>query len=239
MSANAAFFRSPHVPHRKPSSLVLFVDPDHFRRRTPQPNSLRPRQAAQRTNFLKPALLILFHLSCVYIKYRLQFRSLVIVVDQHSQHKLVTMSVEEHSKEAMLQDNTEEPQQQLYERSLFDIAARSSRKLLLRTLVLPIMYTSLLMWACLSLYWGSTTYTSLRKLSVYAINLDDGTFGRKMITDIKLAANEDPAGLGWRFESAVKSANMSQELVIDEKAWAVVQSMYIQHWTNKKTTDGA
>jgi hypothetical protein len=149
------------------------------------------------------------------------------------------MSVEEHNKEAMLQNNTEEPQQQLYGRSLFDTALRSSRKLLLRTLVLPIMYTSLLMWACLSLYWGSTTYTSLRKLSVYAINLDDGTFGRQMITDIKFAANEDPAGLGWQFKSAVKSATMSQELVIDEKAWAVVQSMYIQHWENKKTTDGA
>lgn len=133
------------------------------------------------------------------------------------------MSVEEHSKEAMLQDNTEEPQQQLYRHSLFDTALRSSRKLLLRTLVLPIMYTSILMWACLSLYWGSTTYTSLRKLSVYAINLDDGAFGRQMITDIKFAANEDPAGLGWQFESAVKSATMSQELVMDEKAWAVVQ----------------
>lgn len=163
----------------------------------------------------------------------------MIVVDQHSQQKLVTMSVEEHSKEAMLQDNTEEPQQQLYRHSLFDTALRSSRKLLLRTLVLPIMYTSILMWACLSLYWGSTTYTSLRKLSVYAINLDDGAFGRQMITDIKFAANEDPAGLGWQFESAVKSATMSQELVMDEKAWAVVQSMYIQHWTNQKNTDGA
>jgi hypothetical protein len=191
-----------------------------------------------RTSLILP-LLILFHLSYVYMNFRLQFRSLVIVVDQHSQQKLVTMSVEEHSKAAMLQDNTEEPQQQLYGHSLFSTALRSSRKLLLRSLVLPIMYTSLLMWACLSLYWGSTTYTSLRKLSVYAINLDDGSFGRQMITDIKSAASEDPAGLGWQFESAVKSATMSQELVLDEKAWAVVQSMYIQHWTTQKNTDGA
>ena len=152
----------------------------------------------------------------------------MIVVDQHSQQKLVAMSVEEHSKEAVLQDTREEPQQQLYQRSLFDTALRSSRKLLLKTYVLPIVYTSLLMWACLSLYWGSITYTSLRKLSVYAINLDDGSFGRQMITGIESAANEDPAGLGWHFDPAVKSASMSQELVIDEKAWAVVQSMYVQ-----------
>lgn len=139
------------------------------------------------------------------------------------------MSDEEHSKGMMAQEHTEELQQQLYGRSLFDPALRSSRKLLLGTLVLPIIYTSLLMWACLSLYWGSTTYTSLRKLSVYAINLDDGDFGRQMITNIRAAASEDPAGLGWHFEPAEKSANMSQELVLDEKAWAVVQSMYIQH----------
>ena len=73
MSANAAFFISLHIPLWKPSSLVLLVDPDHFRRRTPQPNSLRPGQAAEGTDFLDSALLIPFHLSFVYLNYRLQF----------------------------------------------------------------------------------------------------------------------------------------------------------------------
>jgi hypothetical protein len=211
-------------------SLALLVDPDHFRRRTPQPSLSRPRQT---TRIQTP--LFLFYSSdlvssprCGFNKL-LQLRSLVIVVTQHSRQELLTMSAQEYSKEMTSQEHTEEPQQELYGRSLLDPALRSSRKLLLSTLILPIIYTSLLMWACLSLYWGSTTYTSLQKLSVYAINLDDGDFGRQMITNIRAAASEDPAGLGWHFESSEKSANMSQELVLDERAWAVVQSMYIQH----------
>ena len=147
------------------------------------------------------------------------------------------MSIEEHSKEVLSQDHAQEPPQQLYGGSLFDSALRGSRKLLLSTLVLPIIYTSLLMWVCLSLYWGSTTYTSLQKLSVYAINLDDGYFGQKMITNIRAAANQDPTGLDWHFESAVKSATMTQDLVLDEKAWAAIQSMCFQPSKDLKDTD--
>jgi hypothetical protein len=67
MSANAAFFISPHVPHRKPSSLVLLVHPDHFRRRTPHPNSLQPWQAAEDTKFLNPATAdLISSLLCVH-----------------------------------------------------------------------------------------------------------------------------------------------------------------------------
>ena len=115
--------------------------------------------------------------------------------------------------------------QELYGRSLFDPELRTSRKLLISTLLLPIVYTSLLMWACLSLYWGSTTYTSLQKLSVHAIDLDGGTFGHQMIAGLKNSAQNSRDGLDWQFDVDDGSVGAAQNLVLDETVWAAVESM--------------
>ncbi|KAK3173516.1 hypothetical protein OEA41_006846 [Lepraria neglecta] len=48
----------------------------------------------------------------------------------------------------------------LYNHSFFDEGFRSSRKLLLSVLLLPLVFTSLSMWACLSLYFVSPNASS-------------------------------------------------------------------------------
>ena len=111
------------------------------------------------------------------------------------------MSPQAQVKEAMPGKRGDPEPQQLYGRSLFDAELRTSRKLLISTLLLPIVYTSLLMWACLSLYWGSTTYTSLQKLSVHAIDLDGGTFGHQMIAGLKKSAQNSREGLDGNLTS--------------------------------------
>lgn len=118
-----------------------------------------------------------------------------------------------------------EPENTLYNRSLFDPELRGSRKLLIQTLVLPITYTSLLMWGCLSLYWGSTVSSNLHKLTVYAIDLDGGQFGQQMLQGINASITNPPRDLGWRFDNGVISDAMSKHLVLNEQAWAVVQGI--------------
>lgn len=117
-----------------------------------------------------------------------------------------------------------EPEKTLYNRSIFDPELRGSQKLLLKTLVLPVVYTSLLMWGCLSLYWGSTVSSNLNKLTVYAIDLDGGDFGRQMLQGINASITNLPHDLGWRFDNTIVSDAMAKHLVLNEQAWAVVQS---------------
>ena len=135
------------------------------------------------------------------------------------------MSSQVQVKEAMPGKRAHPEPQELYGRSLFDPELRTSRKLLISTLLLPIVYTSLLMWACLSLYWGSTTYTSLQKLSVHAIDLDGGTFGHQMIAGLKNSAQNSRDGLDWQFDVDDGSVGAAQNLVLDETVWAAVESM--------------
>jgi hypothetical protein len=117
-----------------------------------------------------------------------------------------------------------EPEKRLYNRSLFDPELHGSRKLLIKTLVLPVLYTSLLMWGCLSLYFGSTVDSNLNKLSVYAIDLDGGEFGQQMLQGINASIKTTVHSLGWHFDNTVTSDSMSRHLVLNEQAWAVVQS---------------
>lgn len=135
------------------------------------------------------------------------------------------MASQTQVKEAMPDKRAHPEPQQLYGRSLFDPELRTSRKLLISTLLLPILYTSILMWACLSLYWGSTTYTSLQKLTIHAIDLDGGIFGHQMIAGLKKSAQNSREGLDWRFDVDVGSAGEAQRLVLDETVWAAVESM--------------
>ena len=129
-----------------------------------------------------------------------------------------------------------EPENKLYNRSLWDPELRGSRKLLINTLVLPVVYISLLMWGCLSLYWGSTVDSNLNKLSVYAIDLDGGDFGQQMLQGINASITNPAHSLGWHFDNTVTLDAMSKHLVLNEQAWAVVQSKFprirpLYHWT--------
>ena len=111
----------------------------------------------------------------------------------------------------------------LYNHSFFDEGFRSSRKLLLSVLLLPLVFTSLSMWACLSLYFGSLfSNNNLTKLTVYAIDLDHEFLGNQVINEVK-ASQSLGGGLDWRFDISVTSTSMSQYLVLNEQAWAVLQ----------------
>ena len=73
-------------------------------------------------------------------------------------------------------------------------------------------------------YFGSlVTNNNLVKLEVYAIDLDHGFLGNQVIDGIK-AAQSSGESLDWRFDASVTSSSMSQDLVLDERAWAVLQS---------------
>lgn len=72
-------------------------------------------------------------------------------------------------------------------------------------------------------YFGSlVTNSNLAKLEVYAIDLDHGFLGSQVIDGVK-AAQISGKGLDWRFDESVTSSLMSQDLVLDEQAWAVLQ----------------
>ena len=113
----------------------------------------------------------------------------------------------------------------LYNTSFFHPSFASSRKQLIGLLVLPLIYTSLLMLGCLSLYFGSLiSNNNLSKLSVYAVDLDGGLLGQQIIAGIKKSQAVTPAGLDWRFDTTINDTVLSQETVLDERAWAVLES---------------
>lgn len=117
------------------------------------------------------------------------------------------------------------PEATLYNRSFFERELHTSRKLLFHSHILPILYTSLLMWICLNLYWGSAVSSNLSKLSVYAINLDSGVFGEQMLQEIKAPFQDRVNSLGWHFDDSVLSNASSRDLIVDERTWAAVQGV--------------
>lgn len=119
---------------------------------------------------------------------------------------------------------TPAPARDLYSLSFWDSEFRETRKVLGKTLALPLLYTSLLMWACLSLYWGSLlSNNSLGKLQVYAVDLDDGFLGKQIISGIQEAIATTPNHLNWRFDTSITSDALSRGLLTDQRAWGVVQ----------------
>ena len=69
------------------------------------------------------------------------------------------------------------------------------------------------------------TNNNLAKLEVYAIDLDHGFLGSQVIDGVK-AAQSSGEGLDWRFDASITSPSMSQNLVLDEQAWAVLQGRF-------------
>lgn len=110
----------------------------------------------------------------------------------------------------------------LYTQDFFDQDFRAQRKLLLPTLILPLAYTTLLMWACLSLYWGSLIPNNyLGKLTVYAIDLDGAFLGHQILSGINDSITTSSNHMNWKFGDPTNLG--SRRLLEDERAWAVVE----------------
>ena len=112
----------------------------------------------------------------------------------------------------------------LYNLSFFQKDFVKYRKQLIGLLLLPLIYTSLLMWGCVSLYFGSLiSNNNLSKLTVYAVDLDGGFLGEQILAGVKMS-QMTPGGLNWQFDTAINETSLSQEVVLNERAWAVLQS---------------
>ena len=116
----------------------------------------------------------------------------------------------------------------LYNLSFFQKEFGPIRKELIGTLVIPLIYTSLLMWGCLSLYYGSLiSSNNLSKLTVYVVDLDGGSLGQQVVTGIRKSQASSSEGLKWIFDNAINSTELTQDLVLSESAWAALESQSI------------
>lgn len=108
---------------------------------------------------------------------------------------------------------------ELYSQTFWSVSMASDRKKLLQILSLPLLYTSILMWACLSLYWGSLlTSDQLDKLDVLLVNREDhsGLLGPAIVAEIVQQTGQN--SLRWTI------ANSSvEDLVRQETVWAAVE----------------
>ena len=113
--------------------------------------------------------------------------------------------------------------EQLYSRTFWSGAMAAERRILLQSLFLPLLYTSLLMWACLSLFWGSlTTNNDPAKLKVTVINREseNGVLGPAIVAAISNAHNS----LNWHIVDG-GHPDLAKRLVLNEDVWATVESM--------------
>lgn len=121
------------------------------------------------------------------------------------------------------------PPTQLYRYKFFSPEAAPARRALLPGVVLPLIFNAILMWACLSLFFGSLLQSNnTSKISVTAVNLDDGFVGKTLISGVNKSLEMSGPHLEWHlfdWIGAVDGDDRSKELVLDEKSWAVLQGM--------------
>lgn len=117
----------------------------------------------------------------------------------------------------------------MYNHNFWDKEIRVQRGMLTGALLLPILYTTLLMWACLSLYWGSRVpNNNVTKISVLFVNLDSGgSLGSQLATSIQTAINSTSNHLAWNFDNGITNPLDSQNAILDERTWAVVQGPHL------------
>jgi hypothetical protein len=120
--------------------------------------------------------------------------------------------------------NNDDPSTYLYKFSFFDPEFRPQRKKILYILSVPLFLTLVLMWAGVSIFFGSLPASPiLNRLDVYVIDLDHGFLGMQIINGINASFHAQPNGLRWSFDAAIVSSADAQAVVVDEHAWAVVQ----------------
>ncbi|KAH7392386.1 hypothetical protein DE146DRAFT_766661 [Phaeosphaeria sp. MPI-PUGE-AT-0046c] len=116
----------------------------------------------------------------------------------------------------------------LYSHTFFSKEAAQARKALVPGLVVPVLYNALLLCACLALFLGSLIKANdISHIRITVVNLDDGVFGDGLVNGIKSSLEAPGPHLRWTFVSAVDVPNdydaWSRDVVLDEKAWAVLQ----------------
>lgn len=118
---------------------------------------------------------------------------------------------------------TSHDEAELYSQMFWSVGMAPQRKMLLQTLLLPLLYTSILMWGCLSLYWGSLlTNNKLDKLDVLVVNREDnsGILGPAIVAGT--ASQAGPNSLHWIVGNAM-TPRYAEELVRQEAVWAAVE----------------
>jgi hypothetical protein len=126
-------------------------------------------------------------------------------------------------------------EERLYTQTFWSPSMATERRMLTKTLFLPLLYTALLMWACLSLFWGSlTTNNNLSKLTAVLVNLEapDGMLGNAVEVAISNATNS----LDWRIEND-GIPDLAERLVLNEDVWAAVEGMNSLSLANILSTD--
>lgn len=74
----------------------------------------------------------------------------------------------------------------LYIHTFFSPDAVAACKQIIPSYVLPVIYNAILLWACVALFFGSLLKNNdISRISVTAVNLDDGSFGAGLIDGIK------------------------------------------------------
>jgi len=114
----------------------------------------------------------------------------------------------------------------LYKFSFFDPEFRPQRRKILYILTVPLFFTLVLMWAGVSIFFGSLPASPiLNRLDVYVIDLDHGFLGTQIVNGINASFQAQPNGLRWSFDATITSPADAQAVVLDERAWAVVQGI--------------
>lgn len=127
----------------------------------------------------------------------------------------------------------------LYQHAFWDKEVAPKRKLLTSLLLLPLLYTTLLMWLCLSIYWGSLVDSNnVGKIKVLIANLDTGNFlGDQIAAGIQNDIATDANHLDWQIDSSLQSAADCQNAVRDEQAWAILFSISLPSPPQDLTTN--
>jgi hypothetical protein len=80
--------------------------------------------------------------------------------------------------------------------------------------------------AGVSIFFGSLPASPiLNRLDVYVIDLDHGFLGTQIINGFNASFQAQPNGLRWSFDAIITSPADAQAVVLDERAWAVVQGI--------------
>jgi hypothetical protein len=90
----------------------------------------------------------------------------------------------------------------LYRYGFWDKEMRPHRRSLIEVLFVPLFLTTLLMWVCLSIYWGSLVPSSSSDpLTVTVTNLDvRGEFGAGVVAAIHVASQAKGNTVKWLFD---------------------------------------
>ena len=171
------------------------------------------------------------HFSTVFaILSRHIYISRPIVLPSHTKH----VEMAESNENSTLRKETDAPSTQLtetetplYRYGFWNKEMRPHRQSLIGVLFVPLFLTTLEMWICLSIYWGSLVPSSSSKpLTVTVTNLDlGGDFGTGVVAAIQVADQAKGNTIKWLFDSNIESVNDSRSLVVEEKTWGAVLSL--------------